>query len=141
MPFQEVKLPQTFVVLYGLTGTGKTEIIRQLEEKGWPVLDLEGLANHRGSVFGSIGLGQQPSQKRLESLIFAKLKSFGAGKVIVIEGESRRIGRLFVPEVICRGMKVGKRVLIYAPIEVRVKRLVKVYAHQSQKQVSAIFAC
>ena len=113
MPFSGSKLPQTFVVLYGLTGTGKTEIIRQLEEKGWPVLDLEGLANHR-VLFWQHRLGQQPSQKRLESLIFAKLKVSGRKGNCDRRGEQAH-RQAFVPEVICRGMKVGKRVLIYAP--------------------------
>ncbi|HHX51780.1 MAG TPA: tRNA 2-selenouridine(34) synthase MnmH [Clostridia bacterium] len=137
--FNEVQLQQIFVVLDGLTGTGKTEIVHRLEQEDWPVLDLEGLANHRGSVFGSIGLGEQPSQRRLESQIFVKLISFESRKIIVVEGESRRIGRLFIPEVVYRSMEAGKKVLVYSPMEVRVKRLVDDYAHGSQEQISAIF--
>ena len=58
-----------FVVLYGNTGTGKTDILKFLEEKGQDVLDLETCANHRGSTLGSVGLGNQSSQKMFESLI------------------------------------------------------------------------
>ena len=61
------------VVLYGNTGTGKTKILKDLKEMGMDVLDLEGYANHRGSILGSVGLGEQYSQKKFESLLYEDL--------------------------------------------------------------------
>lgn len=115
------------VVIHGLTGTGKTAIIKSLRKRGLPGLDLEGIANHRGSVFGSIGLGEQPAQKQFESLMAQELESLSAYKYVIVESESRRIGRLFLPDQLYNMMQSGHHVLVYDTLENRVNRLVAEY--------------
>lgn len=122
------ELAQRAVVLHGLTGVGKTEVLTGLGERGLPVLDLEGLAVHRGSVYGKIGLAPSPSQKAFESSIVKFLTSIGEDSIFIVECESRRIGNLLVPSPLMTSIKKGIRILLYAPIEQRVERIHAVYA-------------
>ncbi len=125
--YLEGDLSHRAVVIHGLTGVGKTIILKKLAEKGFPVLDLEGLAVHRGSVYGKVGLPPSPSQKDFEALIFRDLKKAEAKGVFLVECESRRLGRLLVPTSVIRSMKRGYKILIYAPLEVRVRRSLDEY--------------
>lgn len=120
-------VPLKAVVLHGLTGVGKTEVLHLLAEKKMPVLDLEGLACHRGSVFGKIGMPPSPSQKMFEALIVNTLKNMEKHGIFVVECESRRLGNLFVPESVMNSMKNGYNVLLYAPLRTRVERIKKIY--------------
>ncbi|KUK10367.1 MAG: tRNA 2-selenouridine synthase [Clostridia bacterium 41_269] len=121
-------LPLKFVVLYGLTGVGKTEVLRELKKLGENVIDLEKAANNRGSVFGDIGLGTQPSQKSFESYIFKSIMNGKEDKPYFVECESKRIGRLIVPSSVYKGMQRGRKILIYASMESRINRILKDYA-------------
>lgn len=126
----ESKLPHQFVVLEGLTGTGKTEIIRELKRKGYPILDLEALANHRGSVFGAVGRGEQPSQKKFESLIWNSIRNYGENnKLLIVEGESKKIGKLYLPDAVYNGMGEGYKILVYDTVSRRINRLIKDYVN------------
>jgi tRNA 2-selenouridine synthase len=116
-----------FIVLYGLTGVGKSEIIDKLRENNIPILDLEKIAMHRGSVFGGVGLDKQPSQKKFESTIFAELNKYQQEQTIIVEGESRRIGKLIIPEQCFLSMQKGKGVLVYNSISSRVNRIMAEY--------------
>ncbi len=116
-----------FAVLHGLTGTGKTALIGKLIEQGTPAIDLEGLARHRGSLFGAIGLDEQPSQKDFEALLLQELDRFNGSDRIVIEGEGRRIGRIHLPNFVAEAMKQGEHFLLTAPLDLRVSRIVKQY--------------
>ncbi len=109
-----------FIVIYGPTGVGKTRILRKLKEEGFPVLDLEGLAGHRGSVFGGIGL-KQPSQKMFDSLLWLELKRLESQPFVVVEGESRKIGNIHLPEPVWRKLIEGRRILVELPLEERVR--------------------
>lgn len=120
-------LPYKMVVLHGLTGTGKTEIIRELIKMGEPAIDLEGLANNRGSVFGNVGLGEQPTQKRFETCLFSQFQQYAPGSFVVVEGESKRIGRNYVPDNVFRAMQNGIKVLVYDDFSHRVERIIKEY--------------
>lgn len=122
------ELTQRAIVLHGLTGVGKTDVLQQLGRKGLPVLDLEGLARHRGSVFGKIGLPPSPSQKSFESSIMLFLTSIDDKGVFFAECESRRIGNLLVPTLMMNAIKNGIRVLLYAPLAARVRRIIEIYA-------------
>lgn len=115
-----------FITLYGMTGTGKTDILQELQALGANVLDLEGLANHKGSRLGSVGQGDQPSQKQFESLLYHQLAQFGPGPVFT-EGESPRIGSLIVPPFIREAMRQGKMIEITATTQARVTRLQRDY--------------
>lgn len=114
------------IVLHGLTGAGKTEILQTLESRGKNVLNLEALANHRGSIFGGIGMGTQPSQKNFEAAIWSKLRSFGDGPVF-LEAESRKIGKLALPDCIVKRINNGQKILVTGSIESRAKRIISDY--------------
>ncbi len=115
----EILKNKKLVVLYGPTGCGKTRIIRILREKGYPVIDLEELAGHRGSVFGGIGL-QQPSQKMFDALLWQELERLKDSPCILVEGESRKIGKLFIPEPFWEAMQKGEKIYIELPLKERV---------------------
>lgn len=118
---------QEIVVLYGLTGAGKTDILRELNRRGYPAVDLEGLANHRGSVFGHVGMGKSPTQKQFEGLLFAECWKHREAGMIAVECESRRIGPVFLPAGFFAAMQAGRKVLIYDSMDNRIKRLVAAY--------------
>lgn len=123
-----------FVVLYGNTGTGKTDILKHLEKEGMNVLDLEACANHRGSLLGSVGLGEQSSQKMFESLIFKSLRNRNSNLVFV-EGESKRIGKDIIPDYIFEAMKNGINIRIEANMETRIANLLRDYVHDTDSEL------
>ncbi len=117
---------KTFVVLNGRTGVGKTKILEHLKELGHDVLDLEKLASHRGSLLGSVGLEQQPSTKTFESRIYHTLKN-SKSNFIFVEAESRRIGKLFIPEYIKKDMTNGIQLFLDASLDFRANILTDDY--------------
>lgn len=122
-----------FYVLHGNTGVGKTNILKDLEEKGEPVLDLEGLANNRGSMFGAVGLGAPINQKMFDSLLFNKLKKNNKD-YFFIESESRRVGSILLPEFLISDMEKGIHILVKADIQQRVKNIKKDYLPIKDKE-------
>ncbi|PWW04739.1 tRNA 2-selenouridine synthase [Paenibacillus cellulosilyticus] len=114
------------VVLHGNTGTGKTAILKQLESEGYPVLDLERLAGHRGSIFGEVGL-KPNNQKTFEALLLEKLITLQNSPYVVLEAESKRIGRVVLPDFLMQKKATGKSILIEAPVESRVQRILEDY--------------
>lgn len=122
----EINEEITYIVVHGNTGVGKTEILHVMKEKGIDILDLEGAANHRGSLLGSIGLGECNSQKSFESKIYYQLDN-AKFKYIFVEAESRRIGKVMVPPYIHEKMKKGIHIYIDADIDYRVSILKKDY--------------
>lgn len=123
-----------FVVIHGNTGIGKTRILKRLEEKGYDVLDLEGCANHRGSLLGSVGLGLQNSQKQFESLVYNKL-SRRKSNLVFIEGESKKIGKIIIPDCIFNIMKSGKHINLKADIDLRVKNILEDYVQNNNSEL------
>lgn len=115
------------VVLNGLTGVGKTAIIIQLLLQGYPAIDLEGLARHRGSVFGAVGFTGQRSQKDFESLLLMELNKYQDFPYLVLEGEGSRIGHLHLPRFLTQAMREGVHVLVTAPLNLRVERILQEY--------------
>lgn len=120
------------VVLDGLTGTGKTEILGHLARLGRAVLDLEKLACHRGSVFGGIGLGQQPTQKNFDAELWLALGKFGKEPVF-LEAESRKVGRLSLPDCVYRRIQSGVKILVTGSLEARARRIVEDYTQAVDK--------
>jgi tRNA 2-selenouridine synthase len=105
-------LPQRFEyrVQCGRTGSGKTRLLHALAQSGAQTLDLEGLARHRGSILGSVPGQPQPSQKRFDTLLWQALHGFDAQRPVFVEGESRKIGALRVPEALIQQLREqGKR--------------------------------
>jgi tRNA 2-selenouridine synthase len=123
-----------FYSLYGLTGAGKTQIIKLLEEQGAYTLDLEGYANHRGSVFGSVGLGEQPSQKHFDSVLLKKLQQIPKDAPTVIEGESSKIGKLFIPKKVFVHLLESNKILVYDSVENRARRIIEEYTRKKSKE-------
>lgn len=121
-------LQQPFVcrILGGLTGSGKTAVLQALKSKGAQVLDLEQLANHRGSVFGACE-SSQPTVEQFENAMALQLASFNKTHPIWLEDESRMIGRCKIPDSIFAAMKSAPLYIIERPLEDRVSRLEKDY--------------
>lgn len=125
------RLPATlqFQVLCGKTGSGKSRLLAALAAAGAQVLDLEGLANHRGSVLGSVPGSEQPSQRRFETLIWSAVRGFDAAQPIFVESESRTVGRLRVPEALLSAMRAAPCLVVEMPLDARVRLLMQDYAH------------
>ncbi len=115
------------IVLDGFTGVGKTEILAELARLGHSVLNLESLANHRGSVFGGMGLGIQPTQKNFDADLWLQLRKFGKEPVF-LEAESRKVGRLSVPDCVFDRIASGHKVLVAGTLQARSQRIVSDYA-------------
>ena len=116
-----------FIVIKGPTGTGKTRILSRLKKMGISTLDLEGIANHKGSLLGSIPNKKQPSQKLFESLIYLNLKNLLIKNPVFIEAESSKVGNLYLPKAILNGIKNQPMIIIEANIKERIKFLVNDY--------------
>ncbi len=124
--FAEGALPR-LLVLRGLTGVGKTRILKRLEDEGYPVLDLEGLANHRGSAFGGLGLPAQPGQKHFESLLWDALKGGSPQGYFLTEGESRSIGRCKQPDRLFEALQAETTLWINAGLDFRTEVILEDY--------------
>lgn len=122
------------VVIHGLTGIGKTSLLHRLDDERYTVVDLEGLARHRGSAFGELGLSQDLSQKYFESLLWDAFRRSPPGRPVIVEGESRRIGRLSLPGDLYEAMQAGIKVWCEAPLETRVDRLIEEYGKPEYKE-------
>ncbi len=124
-------LPQQFrfKVICGATGSAKSRILNALEKRGAQVLDLEGLANHRGSVLGSLPGTPQPSQKMFDSLLWNTLRRLDAARPVYVEAESRKIGSLQVPDVLLQCMRASSCIAVEAPVTERVQFLIREYHH------------
>ncbi|MEZ4599730.1 MAG: tRNA 2-selenouridine(34) synthase MnmH [Syntrophotaleaceae bacterium] len=129
--------PLRLLVVGGMTGSGKTEILKRLGDRGEQVLDLEGLAQHRGSAFGAVGNGEQPSSEQVENEVFAVLRTFDPSRTIWVEDESRRIGRVLVNELLFRQMRGATVIRIHVPREIRVERLCREYGREPRARLAA----
>jgi tRNA 2-selenouridine synthase len=116
------------IMLSGPTGSGKTEILHQLEALGHQVLDLEGLANHRGSSFGGIGQPPQPGTEQFTNLILEKITGFDLSKPVWVEGESQAIGRVLILKELFSLMNCCTTIRIDPPKSERIERLLRDYA-------------
>ena len=119
----------SFRVIHGATGSGKSRLLRALERAGAQVLDLEELAAHRGSVLGGLPERAQPSQKWFESLLAHKLATLDAARPVYVEGESRRIGQVQLPEALIEAMRAAECLLLEADVGTRVAVLMQEYRH------------
>lgn len=123
-------------ILGGYTGTGKTEILHCLEKKGQQVVDLEGLANHRGSAFGGIDLPPQPTTEQFENNLFSILRSLNPNIPIWVEDESKSIGKVNIPDEFFLKMRNLPVYFLDVPFQERIKHLVDTYANLSQDKLA-----
>lgn len=129
----------TFIVICGLTGAGKSALLRALAEQNAQVLDLEKLAAHRGSVLGNLPEESQPGQKMFESRIWNALDSYSASEVVYVEAESRRIGNLRVPDSLINKMRASPCIQLDTALKARVALLLREYGHFTQ-DTATLFA-
>jgi tRNA 2-selenouridine synthase len=121
-----------FNVLSGMTGTGKTRLLHGLEAVGEQMIDLEGLANHRGSLIGYMAGTEQPSQKYFESLLWNKLASFDPSRPVWVEAESAKVGNCAVPKELLAAIHTGAVVRVSADMDVRLAVWQADFGHFSQ---------
>ncbi len=117
------------ILISGKTGCAKTKILQSIARQGGQILDLEGLANHKGSLLGKIPNLKQPSQKFFESKLFYQLKQLNLKKEVFLEAESSKIGNIHIPKTIWAKMIVSPRIEIKADIHLRSTFLVKDYEY------------
>jgi tRNA 2-selenouridine synthase len=118
-----------FRVIHGPTGSGKSRLLGALRRSGAQVLDLEDLAAHRGSVLGNLPDRPQPSQKMFESMLLHMLSGLQPGKPVYVEGESKKIGELQIPEALMSSMRASPCIVLEATLETRVDLLLREYDH------------
>ena len=123
-------------LLGGYTGSGKTYILQELEKRGHQILDLEGLAHHKGSAFGGIGQAEQPTSEQFENFLFDKIQNLDLSKPVWVEDESYSIGSVNVPKQFHQQMRNAKLIFIDIPKEERAKHLVEEYANVGDNQLA-----
>jgi len=123
------ELPQhyRFIVIGGATGSAKTRILQAIGALGEQVLDLENLANHKGSVLGVLPDSPQPSQKGFETSLMQALATLDPARPVYVEAESRKIGNLHVPEAMIARIRSGEFIAVDATLDARVAFLLKDY--------------
>jgi tRNA 2-selenouridine synthase len=122
------------VIVSGSTGSGKTDILKELHKQGEQIIDLEGLAHHKGSAFGAIGEPEQLSNEMFENELFEVFRNLDLNKRIWIEDESHSIGKNYVPRELFSQMRAAVVLKVNIPKGVRIKRLLKEYT-QVDKEI------
>lgn len=120
-------IPEKAVVIDGMTGTGKTFILHKLKERGYPVLDLERYANHKGSVFGALSGDAPHNQKMFDALLFDDLLEMKGSHYFIMEGESKRIGHVVQPPELYDKKMKGIHIRVQGSIEKRAERIYEEY--------------
>jgi tRNA 2-selenouridine synthase len=122
------ELSLRFVLLDGQTGSGKTEMLGRLAARGLQTLDLEGLAAHRGSLFGALAGRTQPSQKLFESRLLGLLDAFDPARPVIAEAESSKIGERMIPPALWSRLAQAPRIELQAEPDARARYLVTAYS-------------
>ena len=116
------------IVLGGLTGSSKTYILRYLKSVGQQIIDLEGLANHKGSAFGALGELPQPTTEQFANNLFDDWKRNDNDLPVWVEDESRNIGTVFIPDCLYENMQNAPTIVLMMNVELRLPRLMKEYS-------------
>ncbi|MFD5022484.1 tRNA 2-selenouridine(34) synthase MnmH [Paenibacillus sp. NPDC058367] len=120
-------------VIHGNTGTGKTNLLHRLKAQSYPVLDLEGMAGHRGSIFGEIGLHAN-NQKTFDSLLMEELIKLGDAPYVLFEAESKKIGKVVMPPFMAEQKEIGTQIWIEMPLQARVQQILEDYRPEEYKE-------
>jgi tRNA 2-selenouridine synthase len=126
-----------FLILGGLTGSGKTGILRYMKNAGEQVTDLEGLASHRGSAFGALGQDPQPTSEHFANMLYDDLAAMRDDKPVWIEDESRNIGTVFMPDSFFLRMQTAPVIALMMSIETRMPRLLEEYTTFPAEEIMA----
>lgn len=124
---EQFSRPAKMVVLGGYTGSGKTDILQHLQKQGEQFLDIEGIANHRGSAFGPLGQEPQPSNEQFENNLADTWRKFDFTKTIWVEDESRQLGKCGIPDPLFQQLRSAPLIKVSISKEQRISRLVKEY--------------
>jgi len=116
------------IILGGMTGSGKTQILRLLKSTGNQVIDLEGIANHKGSAFGSLGQMVQPTSEHFANLLFNQWQRLDNTIPVWMEDESRNVGTVFMPDAFYDNMQEYPTIVLRMGIKTRLPRLIKEYS-------------
>lgn len=135
--YAAVRKSYPLLVLGGKTGAAKTVLLQKLKERGEQVVDLEGLANHKGSSFGAIGQPTQPTVEQFENLLAEQLRVIHLDKALWVENESRRIGQIILPDSFYLQMTQSPRIEIDKTDNERIAHIVSEYAALDQVELSA----
>jgi len=124
-------------ILGGFTGSGKTEVLHELAKTGQQIIDLEGLASHKGSSFGAIGQPPQPTQEQFENLLAKELSTvkYDTGSILYLEDESQRIGEVNIPSVLFKQMREKKVLFLNIPFEERLNFIVANYGKFKKEEL------
>lgn len=125
-----------FKIITACTGSGKTELLLKMQELGEQVIDLEGLADHKGSVFGGLGHSPQPTTEQFENNLFWAIKDFDINRTVWVEDESMCIGHVFIPQDFYQRMHFSPLVKVDLTLNQRIERLVKEYALFSKEELT-----
>lgn len=136
---QLAERPAQLLVVGGETGSGKTEVIHALRELGEQVVDLEGLAHHKGSAFGALGEAPQPTVEQFENDLYEAFRQCNPDRPVWLENESKPIGRVFIPDGFWGRILEAPLLALQVPFENRVLRLVGVYALYAKDELAAAF--
>lgn len=126
--FEAVRKKRNLIILGGKTGTGKTRILKELRQRGEQVIDLEGLANHKGSSFGSIGQPPQPTVEQFENLLAEDFRILHPDQPIWVENESKKIGRTIMPQELYAQILSSPLINIQKSTEERIALITEEYA-------------
>lgn len=124
---EELSCERRYLILGGLTGSGKTGILKYMRSAGAQVTDLEGLASHRGSAFGALGQAPQPSSEHFANLLYDDLSVHDRENPVWLEDESRNIGTVFMPDCFYWRMQAAPVIALMMSIETRMPRLLREY--------------
>ena len=119
----------SFLVVCGMTGSGKTRVLREAQSLGAQVLDLEALAIHRGSVLGNEPNIEQPTQKGFETALWNALRCFDPAKPVLVESESKKVGGVHVPDALMEKIRNGACIELRSSAQTRVAWLLREYDH------------
>ena len=128
--------PIPIQVLGGKTGSGKTEILLEMKNRGFQVVDLEGLAHHRGSAFGHLGLAPQPTSEHFENKLVHELRKMDYTKAIWMEDESRHIGKVFMGAPFYEQLRQAPILFLDIEAVYRLPHLVEVYVQYPKEMLA-----
>jgi tRNA 2-selenouridine synthase len=130
-------VPMKLHIIGGYTGSGKSAILRALQHRGEQIIDLEGLANHKGSAFGGLMMPPQPTTEQFQNELFERLLKLNTARRIWVEDESIAVGKIFLPHDLWRQMSSAPVYELEVDKPIRVQRLVKEYGHADKQEFLA----
>jgi tRNA 2-selenouridine synthase len=134
--FRQFEKQYNIVILGGKTGSRKTEVLAEMEALGSQVVDLEGLAHHKGSAFGGIGQMPAPTQEQFENELAWQFSKIDPARPLWLEDESRLIGRKVIPDALWEQMRTAKVLFLDIPAEWRAEYLAETYGKMNKEELA-----